>query len=216
MVRVPDAGPTVREREVLIRKLEKDLARFQRIPAKRRETECADEGEATCRALLADLRSGKPASAKPCDKALASFLDVASEIHDPWWVVGGAATALFLNDTTDVHDIDVLLSPADAQRLIVILELPDSTDEGTERFRSKVYATWTAPAIPIDLLGGFQVKVGEHWTLVNPKTRQAFETAAGTVFLPSLDEHIELTRLLGRPRDFERIAEMTLLNRIAL
>ena len=40
---------------VQIRKLERDLARVQRIPAPRREDECADEGEATCRALLAEL-----------------------------------------------------------------------------------------------------------------------------------------------------------------
>jgi hypothetical protein len=57
MVRVPDAGPAVREREALIRKLEKDLARFQRIPTADREAECANEGEATCRALLAELQA---------------------------------------------------------------------------------------------------------------------------------------------------------------
>lgn len=55
MVRVPDAGPVVRGREALIHKLEADLARFQRIPAHRRDAECADEGEATCRVLLAGL-----------------------------------------------------------------------------------------------------------------------------------------------------------------
>ena len=55
MIRVPDVGPVAKERDARIRKLERDLARFQRIPAKRREAECADEGEATCRALLAEL-----------------------------------------------------------------------------------------------------------------------------------------------------------------
>lgn len=61
MVQVPYAGSAVREREALIRKLERDLARFQRTPAIRREAECADEGEATCRALLAELYGQKPA-----------------------------------------------------------------------------------------------------------------------------------------------------------
>lgn len=55
MVRVPDIGPEIKERERLIKKLQRDLARFQRIPAARREAECADEGEQLCRAMLSDL-----------------------------------------------------------------------------------------------------------------------------------------------------------------
>lgn len=50
--RVPDTNP---ERDRLVRKLEADLARFRRVPAHRRDAECADEGEATCLALLRDL-----------------------------------------------------------------------------------------------------------------------------------------------------------------
>lgn len=49
MIKVPDAGPAAREREALMRKLKRDLARFRRIPAGRRGDECADEGEATGR-----------------------------------------------------------------------------------------------------------------------------------------------------------------------
>ena len=43
------------DRDRMVRKLEADLARFRRVPAHRREAECADEGEATCLALLRDL-----------------------------------------------------------------------------------------------------------------------------------------------------------------
>ena len=56
--RLPDTNP---ERERLIRKLEADLARFRRVPAHRREAECADEGEVTCLALLRDLGVEPPA-----------------------------------------------------------------------------------------------------------------------------------------------------------
>lgn len=66
MVRVPNTTPTVRERYALIRKLERDLARFQAIPANRREDECADVGEQTCRALLAEL--GVSGHEKPAKK----------------------------------------------------------------------------------------------------------------------------------------------------
>lgn len=142
-------------------------------------------------------------------EALALLLDLSAEIRDPWWIIGGAATALITGSVADVHDIDVVLSPADARRLIAVLGLQDSTDGGTERFRSEVYATWRAPPVPVDLLGGFQVKAGDHWTPVAPKTRRPFQTPAGTVFLPSVEEQIEITKLLGRPRDFERINRLT-------
>lgn len=56
--------PNVRRGQpLLIRHFERKLAYFQRIPAHRREAECADEGEATCRAMLAEL--GVPGHAKP-------------------------------------------------------------------------------------------------------------------------------------------------------
>lgn len=55
MVRVPDTGPEIKERERLIKKLQRDLARFKRIPPARRGAECADEGEQLCRTLLREL-----------------------------------------------------------------------------------------------------------------------------------------------------------------
>lgn len=54
------APTTNEERERLVRKLESDLARFRRVPAHRRVAECADEGEATCLALLRDLAIEPP------------------------------------------------------------------------------------------------------------------------------------------------------------
>ena len=55
MVRVPGTGPEIKERERLIKKLQRDLARFKRIPPARREAESADEGEKLCRAMLTEL-----------------------------------------------------------------------------------------------------------------------------------------------------------------
>lgn len=53
-MRVPAVDP---KREKLILHFEKKLIYFQRIPPHRRENEAADEGEAACRAILADLRA---------------------------------------------------------------------------------------------------------------------------------------------------------------
>jgi hypothetical protein len=49
------ADPMARVR--LERKLRRDLARFEKIPASRREAECADAGEQLCRDLLAELET---------------------------------------------------------------------------------------------------------------------------------------------------------------
>ncbi|QQR39022.1 hypothetical protein [Devosia rhizoryzae] len=54
LMRVPTVDP---KRDKLIRHFEKKLAYFQRIPSHRREDEAADEGEATCRSMLAELRA---------------------------------------------------------------------------------------------------------------------------------------------------------------
>lgn len=55
MVRVPNTGPAELERLALIKRMEKKLAYYQKIPPRRREAECADEGEALCRGLLTEL-----------------------------------------------------------------------------------------------------------------------------------------------------------------
>jgi hypothetical protein len=58
-MRVPIAGGPATQREKLIAKLQRDLRRFRSIPADRREAECADEGEATCLALLREQGAGE-------------------------------------------------------------------------------------------------------------------------------------------------------------
>lgn len=52
MIRVPSTNP---KRDKEIARLRKLLAELERIPAKRREDECADEREITIRAMLRDL-----------------------------------------------------------------------------------------------------------------------------------------------------------------
>lgn len=80
-MRVPNAGKAERERLDQIRRLEKKLAHFQSIPAHRREADCADEGEGTCRMLLAEFGAAgheRPQRARDGAamlKALDEFLD---------------------------------------------------------------------------------------------------------------------------------------------
>lgn len=58
-MRVPTSGPKAQEREKLLAHYYKRLAQFECIPPSRREAECADEGEATCLAMIAELEREK-------------------------------------------------------------------------------------------------------------------------------------------------------------
>lgn len=71
--RVPNTGRKERDRQALIRKLEANLRRFEKVPAHRREDECADSGEETCRALLGEL--GVPGYERPAELTNSPTLD---------------------------------------------------------------------------------------------------------------------------------------------
>tara|TARA_R100000365_G_C2746918_1_gene76425 strand:+ start:873 stop:1049 length:177 start_codon:yes stop_codon:yes gene_type:complete len=58
-MRVPVTGPNAKDRDELLAYYYKRLAQFERIPPSRREAECADEGEATCLAMIAELEKQK-------------------------------------------------------------------------------------------------------------------------------------------------------------
>lgn len=52
---VPSVNPETTRKAALAKRFREKLTYFQRIPLRRREAECADEGRATCRALLREL-----------------------------------------------------------------------------------------------------------------------------------------------------------------
>ena len=124
-----------------------------------------------------------------------------------WCLFGGAATALYLDDWRGLHDIDVLLPAAELVGMFDRAPIVDKSDGGTERFRSAIYAGWALP-VPIDLLAGFEVNHAGAWRPVWPVTRRLLPVPGGMAQVPDLAEHIEITRLLGRPRDLARIAEL--------
>jgi len=124
-----------------------------------------------------------------------------------WCIIGGAATALYLDDWTDVHDIDVVLPVSALVPLVDRAPIIDKSDGGTDRFRSTLYAGWELP-LPIDFLAGFEVNEAGDWRPVWPVTRRAIAMLGGMAYVPDLAEHIFITRQLGRPRDLARIARL--------
>lgn len=54
---IPRTGPKVRELQQRLDYLRKRLSAFEQVPAYRREAEHADEGEKTCRVLIAEIEA---------------------------------------------------------------------------------------------------------------------------------------------------------------
>ena len=91
---------------------------------------------------------------------------------EPWWIIGNAAVALH-GVTLPVANVDLLLAPSDATRVLQQMETPVTRDGGQGRFRSEVFGRWRGSVIPIDVLGGFQVLHKGCWIEVRPMTREA-------------------------------------------
>lgn len=137
---------------------------------------------------------------------LSNVITAFSVTQDPWCIIAGAATALHTGDWSDVHDIDVIVSVADARRLIAGADFVDRTDGGNDVYRSVIYASRPGP-VDIDIFGDFEIYAGGRWTSVTP-TPIALDTPAGTVFIPGVQEQLAITRMLGRPKDSPRIARL--------
>jgi hypothetical protein len=100
--------------------------------------------------------------------------------------------------------VDVLASAADARRLIATLGAEPGRSGGTDLFRSPVFAKVGGLPLPVDVMGGFEVRGREGWAPVWPATR----VRIGEVFVPELAEQARIYRLFGRPKDLARAARL--------
>lgn len=96
------------------------------------------------------------------------------------------------------------MSAEDVQAFLHHVGLPPRPAIPDERFRSLAFGTWTAPPVPVEVMGGFSLATPEGWRDVWPATREAIPVSGGTVFIPSADELARLLEAFGRPKDLER------------
>ncbi len=127
---------------------------------------------------------------------------------DPWWIISSAAVALHGANAGHVADVDILLSVKDARHLLPLLGLEMKRGSDHPDFRSSIFATWTAPPLPIEFMAGFFHRSGVDWLPVRPRTREAIEISATTVFVPGREELSLMLRGFGRPKDLARAARL--------
>ena len=84
MVRVPNTGAKERERLGQIRRFERLLKELDRVPAHRREDECADVRSDICRRMLAEL--GAPGYTPPAapEPARIEAVDITRLLEGSW------------------------------------------------------------------------------------------------------------------------------------
>jgi hypothetical protein len=123
--------------------------------------------------------------------------------RDHWWIIGSAAVVLHGVDTS-VADVDLLLSPADAERLLAVWPGAVATGTASERFRSHPYARLDGAPLPVEIMAGLEVCVDGMWQAVRPVTR----AARGEVVVPGRAEMVDILQMFGREKDLRRAAAL--------
>jgi hypothetical protein len=134
-----------------------------------------------------------------------TLLTVASAMapaRDPWWIIAGAAAVLHGVDAS-VGDVDLLVSRRDGDALLATLGLANAAAP-SDRFRSDLFARWSAPPLPVDIMAGFHALAADGWQPVRPATRLAKPIGGAILYVPSIPELIGHCTLFGRPKDRAR------------
>lgn len=111
------------------------------------------------------------------------------EARDPWWIIANAAVALHGADPGHVADVDVLLSVADAQRILPTIGIQLRRGSAHAAFRSSIFGNWTGTTpLPVEFMADFHRRSGEAWLPVQPVTRQRIKVDDMIVFFPERAE----------------------------
>ena len=124
---------------------------------------------------------------------------------DPWWIIGSAAVALHGADPGNIDDIDVVLSVADAGRVLPAIGVALTPGSSDGQFRSAIYNCWAVPVHPAEFMAGFELCEEGAWSPVGFATRE--EVRPG-IFVPSHGELHALLLRFGRPKDLRRAASL--------
>lgn len=145
----------------------------------------------------------------PLIETLASVAAFMAAARDPWWIIASAAAALHGAKPITVADVDVLLSVKDISRILPALGIEPYRGPPNPLFRSQVLAKWQKPPVPVDLMAGFEHRVGDAWHPVRPATRQAITVGRATVYVPERNELRRIIAGFSRPKDLERARLLT-------
>ena len=130
-----------------------------------------------------------------------------------WWIIG--STALWLSGfKTRPKDIDILCSGAVAKALVKTCDMQLINSSEQDRFRSQIFDRKAIKGgLDVEIMGDFEVRGPGGWAPLWPVTRQTIDGPWGRVFVPEIDEQVDILRRFGRPKDLRR-AEMVVSSKI--
>lgn len=99
-------------------------------------------------------------------------------------VIASAAVALHGADPGHVSVVDVLLSVADAQRILPAIGIELRPGSAHAGFRSSIFGTWTKTTLSVEFMADFYRRLSEAWLPVRPATRQPIVVEGVAVFVP--------------------------------
>lgn len=142
--------------------------------------------------------------APPLERSLRAVAGAMGDARDPWWIIGSGAVALLGGASAHVADLDILLSPADAARILPGLGLNAAPGGADSRFRSSIFARWDAPELPVEFMADFAVNHDGQWHDIAPTSRIAHHLGDAALYTPSREEMRAILQRFGRPKDLRR------------
>jgi hypothetical protein len=131
---------------------------------------------------------------------------VMADAHEPWWIISGAAAAIYGAHPITVSDVDVLVSAGDALRIFPRLGIERAAPSDHPRFRSEIFGQWTKSALIVEFMANFKLCEPDGvWRLVRPTTRRQMTVGDTMVYVPELLELRDMFRKFGRAKDRVRI-----------
>ena len=128
--------------------------------------------------------------------------------EDDWWIIGSVAVLLHGSDPGGIADVDVLLSEADAERLLEPRGIQPEMSTPHPLFHSRWFARWDGTPVPVEYMAGFSLAEAGQWVEVRPQSRVEIAFGAAKLFVTDRNELRALLTRFGRGKDLQRAAAL--------
>lgn len=126
-----------------------------------------------------------------------------------WTIIASAAVAIHTGNADGVGDVDVLLDEPGAEAAFAALGLPLVAGAGTDRFRSRLFGTWSDGPLAVELFAGFELCRDGVWQEVVVQDRQEVRFEGVLAYVPATAELEDMLRRFGREKDLARAAQLS-------
>jgi hypothetical protein len=139
------------------------------------------------------------------EKTLARLAEFLSHCRDPWCIFGGAALYVHGYRDAPVADIDVLVSPADCQRIVARHSVCNEADGGTRRFRSRTVLRPQLGPVAVEIMSEFEIFANGRWHSVEIGTVARMRLGSVDMPVAGIEDICAILRLSGREKDLQRL-----------